>query len=437
MGVYGVILVKPKSNEYYNSVDVEVPLTLDDILMTNGSVYPYNDHETFALMGRYGNVTFVNGKTDYNLDLNKGQIVRFFLVYTANARPYNFTIDGHKLKLVGGDSGKYEKESLVNSVIISPAERQIVEVLFDKPGDFKVLNVTPEKVYQLGMINVSEQKSSSSLPPTIGVNSNSSSSFYTLKENKDIIAQIQSYKKIFIRKTNIPISSSLPSSLSNLNNFQTNNNMMNNNSLPIGYRVRLCNRCLSGNRLEPISASSVETEALTKVNHMCEAESPASSIQQEHVKNNSTNIINEAQVNLVSYLIQVVNMRIGQKEGGAGVDVHLKAQELNSPKLLLQHTGNKKLPENKSWIKEEDCIDLGNISHSNNVENEKNWAYRVIKEEGTIKMIKINKYELTDFVKIAKATFGVFQVQLDDGRGKRYFIISIKLSATIINHNSV
>jgi suppressor of ftsI len=197
MGVYGVILVKPKSNEYYNPVDVEVPLTLDDILMTNGSVYPYNnDHETFALMGRYGNITFVNGKTDYNLDLNKGQIVRFFLVDTANARPYNFTIDGHKLKLVGGDSGKYEKESLVNSVIISPAERQIVEVLFDKPGDFKVLNVTPEKVYQLGMIKVSEQKSSS-LPPTISVNSNSSSSFYTLKENKDIIAQIQSYKNIY------------------------------------------------------------------------------------------------------------------------------------------------------------------------------------------------------------------------------------------------
>jgi hypothetical protein len=40
----------------------------------------------------------------------------------------------------------------------------------------------------------------------------------------------------------------------------------------------------------------------------------------------------------------------------------------------------------------------------------KNWAYRVIKEEGSIKTIKINKYELTDFVKIAKATFGVFQV---------------------------
>jgi hypothetical protein len=34
--------------------------------------------------------------------------------------------------------------------------------------------------------------------------------------------------------------------------------------------------------------------------------------------------------------------------------------------------GNKKLPENRSWIEEEeDYIDLDNISHSNNVEKEK------------------------------------------------------------------
>jgi hypothetical protein len=226
---------------------------------------------------------------------------------------------------------------------------------------------------------------------------------------------------------NIPISSSLPSSLSNLNNFQTNNNIMNNNRLPIGYKVRLCNKCLPGNRVEPILASSLEMEALTKVNHVCEAEIPASSIQQEHVKNSPINIINEARVNLVSYLMQVVNMRTGQQEGGgAGVDVHLKAQELNNPKLLLQHMGNKKLPENRSWIEEEDYIDLGNISHSKNVEKEKNWADRVIKEEGAIKMIKINKNELTDFVNNAKATFGAFEVQLDDG-DKHYFLISIKL----------
>jgi len=36
-------------------------------------------------------------------------------------------IEGHKLKLIGRDSGKYEHESLVNSVILFPAERQIME----------------------------------------------------------------------------------------------------------------------------------------------------------------------------------------------------------------------------------------------------------------------------------------------------------------------
>jgi hypothetical protein len=103
---------------------------------------------------------------------------------------------------------------------------------------------------------------------------------------------------------NISMSSVLPPSSSNLNNFHTINNMMNNNKLPIGYQVRLCNRCLPGNRLEPIWAS-IEMEALTKVNHICEAESHASSIQQEHVKNSPTNITNEAQVKLVSILLRV------------------------------------------------------------------------------------------------------------------------------------
>jgi hypothetical protein len=221
---------------------------------------------------------------------------------------------------------------------------------------------------------------------------------------------------------NIPVSPLLLSSSSNPN-FQTNNNMMINNKLPVGYQVRLCNKCLPCNRLEPIFAS-LEMEALTKVNHICKAESPASSIQQEYVKNSSTNII-KAQENLVSYLLQVVNTRIGLQGGGAtGVDVHLKAQELYGPKLLLSHLGNKKLPENRSWIEEEDYFDLDNISHSNNVEKEKNWAYRLIKEEGSIKTIKINKNELTDFVNNAKATFGAFRVHLDDG-GKHYFLISI------------
>jgi suppressor of ftsI len=208
LGIYGTILVEPNSTNYYNPVDVEVLLTLADILMVNGKTYPYNaDHENFALMGQYGNVMLLNGQTNYHLTLNKNQVARFFIADTSNARPYNFTIEGHKLKLVGGDSGKYEHESLVNSVILSPAERKIVEVLFDKPGDFKMLDVTPEGTYQLGTISVSNQPTSSSslLSVNNAIKNNITSSFYRLKNNKDIVDEIQPYLKYLNKKPDYTI----------------------------------------------------------------------------------------------------------------------------------------------------------------------------------------------------------------------------------------
>jgi len=53
------------------------------------------------------------------------------------------------MKLVGGDIGKYEKETFVDSVIIAPAERYIVEVYFPESGEFELKNITPESEYTL------------------------------------------------------------------------------------------------------------------------------------------------------------------------------------------------------------------------------------------------------------------------------------------------
>ena len=44
-----------------------------------------------------------------------------------------------KIKLVGGDNGKYEKETFVGNVILGPSERTVVEVLFDSSGKYKLL----------------------------------------------------------------------------------------------------------------------------------------------------------------------------------------------------------------------------------------------------------------------------------------------------------
>jgi hypothetical protein len=98
---------------------------------------------------------------------------------------------------------------------------------------------------------------------------------------------------------------------------------------------------------------------------------------------------------------------------------------------MLEIIADKKLPDDRSWLKEEEYIDLGNIGARNNryddtnKEQEKHWAYRLIKQGGAVKTLKINSNELTDFLNITKSTFGAFQVQVDDSQSKRYFVISI------------
>ncbi len=183
LGLYGNILVEPKAG--YNNVDREVMLFLDDIRMENGDVDTFSkDYALFALMGRFGNEMLINGETDYKIDIRKNEVLRLYLTNSANTRTFNFSIDELKMKLVGGDSGKYEKESFVGSVIIAPAERYIVEVYFNTSGSYRILHTTPEKTYALGTISVSESQGAEK-----------SVQFLALKENKDIETELEPLKK--------------------------------------------------------------------------------------------------------------------------------------------------------------------------------------------------------------------------------------------------
>lgn len=205
-------------------------------------------------------------------------------------------------------------------------------------------------------------------------------------------------------------------SLSGPNTFQKNNNE--GNQLPAGYSVRFCNTCLRGNCLESIFASCIELEALTRTRHTCETESVRPSIIHQ-------NMIMETQEKLLSYFKQVVNLRIGHQQGRTRTvaQVSLKAH-----KLLLQHIGNKELSNNKSWIGEEDYIDLRKISRPSDTstENQDHWPYRLIKEKGFTKIIRISEDELSEFIGVCKSTFGAFQIQIDD-ETRRYFVVSIIL----------
>ena len=79
--------------------------------------------------------------------------MRLYLVNTANTRIFNVAVRGARAKLVGGDSGRYERETFIEAVLLAPSERAVVDVLFDTPGEVRLENRTPDRVYDLGGVH--------------------------------------------------------------------------------------------------------------------------------------------------------------------------------------------------------------------------------------------------------------------------------------------
>jgi len=156
MGLYGNFLVVASDADYWDPVNREVPLFLDDILIEDGRITVSKERSDRTLMGRFGNVMLTNGETDYKLSVRKGDVVRFYLTNAANTRPFNFAVEGMRMKLVGGDNGAYERDAWKDAVLIGPSERAIVEVLFEKSGMFAIQNKTPDKTYALGKVIVAD-----------------------------------------------------------------------------------------------------------------------------------------------------------------------------------------------------------------------------------------------------------------------------------------
>lgn len=111
MGLYGNVLVEPADPAYWPACDREVLLTLDDVLIEDGDVAPFNPHgANYAAMGRFGNVLLIGGETEQRMTFRRGEVVRIHLTNTANTRVFNITVPGLSMKLVGSDSGRYERE---------------------------------------------------------------------------------------------------------------------------------------------------------------------------------------------------------------------------------------------------------------------------------------------------------------------------------------
>jgi len=198
MGLYGNMLVSPIEDDYYNSVNKEVPIILDDILIDDDGMFPFfKDFGNHGIGGRFGNIMLINGDDNYNLGVTTGEVVRFYITNVASTRVFNFSIPGTSIKLIGSDIGSYEKEQFVDSVVISSAERYTIEVLFDKEGEYEFKSITPENEYTLGKIKVSGE------PVTL--ENDFSGDFYSLRENKYVTEDISHFRQYFDKEVDVNI----------------------------------------------------------------------------------------------------------------------------------------------------------------------------------------------------------------------------------------
>lgn len=198
LGLYGNMLVTPPEEEYYNPVNREEVIILDDILMDEQGLIPWGRSEpTHALMGRFGTVMLVNGLTDYELKVKKNEVIRFYVTNVANTRTFNMVFEGAKVKVIGSDVSKFEEEVYTDNVPIAVAERYILEVMYDTPGSYPILNSIQAinhfrgEFYPhqdtLGMVTVSDE----------AVNTSYTETFNSLRVHEDVKKDIAGFEKYF------------------------------------------------------------------------------------------------------------------------------------------------------------------------------------------------------------------------------------------------
>jgi FtsP/CotA-like multicopper oxidase with cupredoxin domain/YHS domain-containing protein len=183
MGLYGTVIVEPSDPSYWPAADRQLSITLDDVLIEDGRMAPFHrSGPTFTAMGRFGNVFLINGETRFSGEAAAGEVVRLYLVNTANTRIFNVAVARARMKLIGGDSGRYEREAFVDEVLIAPSERVVVDVLFAEPGEASFEHRTPDRVYDLGAFSVA----------AAGAQQHAARSFDVLRVDPELTAERQS-----------------------------------------------------------------------------------------------------------------------------------------------------------------------------------------------------------------------------------------------------
>ncbi len=200
LGLYGNMIVESGEAGYYNPVNDEQVLMLDDILMDEEGILPYGvEAANYAIMGRFGNVFLVNGEPDYRLEVRKGDVVRFLLTNVANTRTFNLSVGPNPIKLVGADISRFEREEMVESVVIAPAQRYVVEIKFDTPGTYAITNQVQALNNFLGEFQYAVDTLGTVVVGPEPTTRSHAREFTALRKVESVSAEVAPYRKHFDR----------------------------------------------------------------------------------------------------------------------------------------------------------------------------------------------------------------------------------------------
>lgn len=132
-GLYGPLVVHEKAEER-PLPDRERVFVLDDILIDGDKIAaPYGSHME-AMHGRFGNALLTNGLLKGVFGSAKaGEVERWRLINSANARTMEIRIEGASFKVYGNDGGRVTP--YITPELVMPVGRRFdVEVVYDQPG---------------------------------------------------------------------------------------------------------------------------------------------------------------------------------------------------------------------------------------------------------------------------------------------------------------
>ncbi|HEY7235086.1 MAG TPA: multicopper oxidase family protein [Gemmatimonadaceae bacterium] len=198
MGLFGNMIVDSPLADYYASANSEHVMMLDDLLINGDTLVRFGaDGPDFALMGRVGNVLLVNGEPGYTLHVRKGEVARFYLTNAASSRTYNLSFGGASMKVVASDQSRFEREELVPSIVLAPAERYVVDVRFARPGRFAIVNAVQAINHYKGEFEVELDTLGFVTVDAAPAKPDYRRAFATLRANSAVTSEIDRYRKYF------------------------------------------------------------------------------------------------------------------------------------------------------------------------------------------------------------------------------------------------